>query len=175
MDIEQVAEMARAVAALPQDQRDYFDGIVADEQAATRREERIAKLRAMSDEDAVKAALMNMCDSIRWREVEFPKFMQDLEDAGFSRPIDVSDAFETVDRVLRVIIALDRQGGPYPHEIPALRNDLYFALDRLTGEDHSGNSPSLPPPPRRLVGRDVIRALRGELAKGVVPPTWVAA
>lgn len=167
MEIEQVAELARAVAALPQGHKDFFDGVLADERAKAAAEARTARLREMSDEDAVKAALMNMCDSIRWSEINFPKFMQDLEDAGFSRPTDISDAVvETVDRVLRVIIALDREGGPYAHEIPAPRNELYFALDRLTGEDHSGNSPKLPPPPRRLVGREAIRALRDELAKG---------
>ncbi len=32
MEIEQVAEMARAVAALPQAEKDFFDGLVANEE-----------------------------------------------------------------------------------------------------------------------------------------------
>lgn len=42
MEIEQVAELARAVAALPQAEKDFFDGLVADERAKAAAEARIA-------------------------------------------------------------------------------------------------------------------------------------
>lgn len=57
MEIEQVAELARAVAALPQSEKDYFDGVLADEHAKAAKEKRIAKLKAMSDMEVISAAL----------------------------------------------------------------------------------------------------------------------
>lgn len=86
MEIEQVAELARTVAWLPKAERDFLDGMVAEQSAMAAEAERIAKLRKMSDEDAVKAALVHMADAIRWREVNLPKLMRDLKGAGFARP-----------------------------------------------------------------------------------------
>ncbi len=62
MEIEQVAELARAVAGLPQAERDYFDEMVADERARATQAERIAKLRKLSDEEAVQFAIKKASD-----------------------------------------------------------------------------------------------------------------
>ncbi len=57
MEIEQVAELARTVAALPQGHQDFFNGMVADERAKATDAERIAKLRGMSDFGVVRNVL----------------------------------------------------------------------------------------------------------------------
>lgn len=57
MEIEQVAELARTVAALPQGHQDFFNGLVADERAKAAAAKRIAEMRSMSDEEAVLAAV----------------------------------------------------------------------------------------------------------------------
>lgn len=180
--------MARAVAALPQAEKDFFDGLVANERAKVAEEERIAKLLAMPDKQAVLAAV-NAGVTLKHRahrpgnimmDVDLDNVARVLREAGFVRHpsnTDISDAvLETVDCVVKVLIALDRDGGPYPHKIPGIRSELYRVVDALTGEDHSGNSPKLPPPPRRLVGREAIRVLRDELAAGGSPAaSWETA
>ena len=93
MEIEQVAEMARAVAALPKGERDFFDGMVADERARAADVARIAKLRAMSDLEVISAAL-DAGVALRHRahrpgntelEVNTHKAEAVLRDAGFVR------------------------------------------------------------------------------------------
>ena len=59
MEIEQVAELARAVAALPQAERDFFDGMLADVRAKDAEAKRIATLRAMGDLQALDFILKN--------------------------------------------------------------------------------------------------------------------
>lgn len=84
MEIEQVAELARAVAGLPQDQRDYFEGMVADERAAAAEAERIARLRTMSDLDAVQFAMKQASDVFALGELP-ERLLAALRDAGFVR------------------------------------------------------------------------------------------
>ncbi|MGU3284681.1 hypothetical protein [Methylobacterium mesophilicum] len=84
MEIEQVAELARTVAGLPQAERDYFDGMVADERAAAADAERIAKLRVMSDEDAIQFAIKQASDVFAPGELP-GRLLTALREAGFVR------------------------------------------------------------------------------------------
>lgn len=84
MEIEQVAELARTVAALPQGHQDFFNGLVADERAAIADAERIAKLRAMSDEDAVQFAIKEASDVFATGELH-ERLLSALREAGFVR------------------------------------------------------------------------------------------
>lgn len=110
MEIEQVAEMARTVAALPQAERDYFDGMVADQRAKAAEDKRVAKLRGMSDLDAISAALDEGV-TMRHRahrpgnigvEVNPHKVQVVLRDPGFVRLTDSDEgAVELACRLMR--------------------------------------------------------------------------
>lgn len=105
MEIEQVAEMARAVAALPQGHKDFFDGLVADERAKAAEAERIAKLRAMSDEDAIQFAIKQASDVFSPGELP-ERLLAALREAGFVRS-DLAllhDARQRLEAVLRIIV-----------------------------------------------------------------------
>lgn len=100
MEIEQVAEMARAVAALPQAERDFFDGVLTDAKAAAAEEERIAELRTMSDLDAVQFAIKQAADT--WALDGLPeRLLQALRDAGFVREPAPPQAPSTVGQLLQ--------------------------------------------------------------------------
>lgn len=110
MEIEQVAEMARAVATLPQAERDYFEGMVADERAKAAEANRIADLRVMSDEDAIQLAVDAGVD-VKWKSyrpgearvvVDLRKVEAALREAGFVRLTDSDEgAVELACRLMR--------------------------------------------------------------------------
>lgn len=95
MEIEQVAELARTVAALPQDQRDFFNGMVADELAAAADAERVAKLRGMSDVDAVQSAIAWASETVDLDAIP-GRMLQGLRDAGFERGQSKQDEISIV-------------------------------------------------------------------------------
>ncbi|CAX21896.1 protein of unknown function [Methylorubrum extorquens DM4] len=74
----------RAVAALPQGHQDYFDGLVADERAKAADAERIAKVRAMSDEDAVQFAIKQASEFFGLGGLP-ERLLAALREAGFGR------------------------------------------------------------------------------------------
>ncbi len=84
MKIEQVAELARKVAALSQAERDFFDGMLADELAAAADAERVAKLRGMPDVDAVQSAIAWASETVDLDAIP-GRMLQGLKDAGFER------------------------------------------------------------------------------------------
>ncbi len=86
MEIEQVAELARAVAALPQAEKDFFDGLVADERAKSAQAERIAKLRGMSDIEIVRKVLEECTDYAQ--SYGSGAALEMLREAGFVRNDD---------------------------------------------------------------------------------------
>lgn len=85
MEIEQVAEMARAFAALPQSHRDFFDGLVADERAKDAEDKRIAKLRAMGHFDALDFVLKDARRGMTIFDLDVPAVFRGLVEAGFTR------------------------------------------------------------------------------------------
>lgn len=164
MEIEQVAELARAVAALPQAEKDFFDGLVADERAKAADAERIAKLRSMSDKEAVSTAV-NAGVKLMHRahrpgnvvmDVDLDEVARVLREAGFVRhqadqpKVDLPEAITRVTEVIREIDFLVSKGHSVANA-PSLRHWLLRGLDALTGENHSGLEPSLPQPKRKLV------------------------
>ncbi|MEG9500345.1 MAG: hypothetical protein MIN69_00475 [Methylorubrum extorquens] len=155
MEIEQVAELARAVAALPQEQQDFFDGVVADERAAAAEAERIAQLRAMTDYGAIQVAVKRASDG-RDPDGLPARLLKELRDAGFVRQpaeqpkVDLPEAITRVREVIQEIDGMVRRGIPISNA-PSLRHWLMRGLDALTGENHSGFETSLPQPKTKLV------------------------
>lgn len=85
MEIEQVAEMARAVAALPQAERDYFDGMLADVRAEDAAAKRIAKLRALGDLQALDFILKDARRGPTIFDLDMIAVAKGLVEAGFVR------------------------------------------------------------------------------------------
>ncbi|SFM30927.1 hypothetical protein [Methylobacterium pseudosasicola] len=85
MEIEQVAEMARAFAALPQSHRDFFDGLVADERAKDAKDKRIAKLRTMRDFQALDFILKDARRGMTIFDLDVHAVARGLVEAGFTR------------------------------------------------------------------------------------------
>jgi hypothetical protein len=154
VEIEQVAELARTVAALPQAEKDFFDGLVADERAKAADAERIAKLRGMSDRDVIEHAVRGGTaigpdpgDLV----VLVPSILRVLSEAGFVRypdgkpKADLPEAITRVREVVQEIDGMARRGRPIENS-PSLKHWLLCALDALTGENHSGYATSLPQP-----------------------------
>lgn len=83
MEIEQVAELARAVAALPQGHQDFFNGLVADERAKAAEAERIAEMRAMSDDEIAYKVLEDCTEYAQRHHAQDALKM--LREAGFVR------------------------------------------------------------------------------------------
>ncbi|MCJ2134223.1 hypothetical protein MKK69_09175 [Methylobacterium sp. J-026] len=85
MEIEQVAEMARAVAGLPQAERDYFDGMLADVRAKDADASRVAKLRALGDFQALDFILKDARRGPTIFDLDVLAVARGLVDAGFAR------------------------------------------------------------------------------------------
>ncbi|KMO29515.1 hypothetical protein VQ03_29280 [Methylobacterium tarhaniae] len=93
MEIEQVAELARTVAALTQRHQDFFNGLVADERAKSAQAETIARLWAMSDVAVVNAAATVHGNGIN---PEALKALAILREAGFVREVQVPAFLEGI-------------------------------------------------------------------------------
>jgi hypothetical protein len=106
MEIEQVAEMARAFAALPQSHRDFFDGMVADERAKDAEAKRIAKLRAMGDLQALDFILKDARRGMSIFDLDMIAVGRGLVEAGFVRGdlMLLGEAREALERVVRLIV-----------------------------------------------------------------------
>ncbi|WP_298958525.1 hypothetical protein [uncultured Methylobacterium sp.] len=149
MEIEQVAELARAVAALPQGHQDFFNGMVADERAKAVEAERIAKLRGMPDWDVIEHAVRGgtaIGPDLGDLVVLAPSILRVLSEAGFVRwPADFQGEPQAFFAAIR--------GGFVPRSIV---------------EDFWGVRASQGDPGR-------LAEMREELAKGALPPTWATA
>lgn len=123
MEIEQVAEMARAVALLPQAERDYFDGMLADVRAEDAAAKRIAKLRALGDLQALDFILKDARRGPTIFDLDMIAVGKGLVEAGFVRA-DLKllrDAREALEGVIKVIIEAN----------PMVPGSQYQTLDKL--------------------------------------------
>lgn len=154
MEIEQVAELARTFAALPQSHRDFFDGIVADERAKDAKAKRTAKLQAMGDFQALDVILKDARRGMTIFDLDTFAVAKGLVEAGFERrqpdqpKVDLPEAITRIREVVQEIEAMNRRGTI--SNAPSLKHWLLRGLDALTGENHSGFATSLPQPKTRL-------------------------
>ncbi|MEN3226454.1 hypothetical protein PUR21_01990 [Methylorubrum rhodesianum] len=147
--------MARAVAALPQAEKDFFDGLVADRRAKAAEAERIAKLRAMSDLDAVEFAIKRAADVFALDGVP-ERLLTALREAGFVRA-DLKhfrDAHQALELVVRIVVdAAPQLSGA---KLASLNSLIMQAAVSLSLVDGSANSDDHPP--ESLTDRDSLIA-----------------
>lgn len=138
MDIDKVSELARTIAALPQAERDAFDGLLADVRKKDTEARRVAKLRAMNDLQALDLILIDARRGMTIFDLDVFAVGRGLAEAGFSRSDRklLHEAHDALEKFVRNIIEakVEVPGGDYV-ELNRLIMQAAKALSKVETEE----------------------------------------